>query len=79
MRHTIKLPRVAETVDSVVVVEWLVAAGDSVSAGQPIMRVETDKALVEVPAPVGGSVVELLVEPDLEIATGHPILVVESA
>ena len=79
MRHTIKLPRVAETVDTVVVVEWLVGPGDSVEAGQPIMRVETDKAMVEVPAAVGGAVVELLVEPDLEIATGHPILVLESA
>jgi pyruvate dehydrogenase E2 component (dihydrolipoamide acetyltransferase) len=79
MRHTIKLPRVAETVDSVVVMEWLVAPGDRVAAEQPIMRVETDKALVEVPAPIGGTVVELLVDPDAEISTGHPILIVEGA
>lgn len=45
--------------------------------GQILMTVETDKAIVEVPAPVGGMVAELLVEVDEEIPTGHPIVVLE--
>lgn len=77
MRATIKLPRVAETVDEVVVSEWLVDQGDVVAQGQALMRVETDKALVEVPSPVDGVVVEKLVHVDEEISTGHPILIVE--
>lgn len=79
MRMTVKMPRAADTVDEVVVSEWIVAVGSEVSAGDPLLRVETDKALVEVPAPVAGTLVEQLVDVDAEIATGVPIAVIESS
>jgi pyruvate/2-oxoglutarate dehydrogenase complex dihydrolipoamide acyltransferase (E2) component len=41
--------------------------------------VETDKALVEVSVPVGGVVLELLVDPDDEIRTGEPFIVLETS
>ena len=78
MKSTIKLPRVAETVDDVTVLEWLVEAGQSIEQRQILMRVETDKALVDVPSPVGGVVAELRISVDQEISTGHPILTVEN-
>lgn len=78
MKSTVKLPRVAETVDEVVISELVVEPGSSVVAGDILMRVETDKAVVEVPAPVGGRVVEILVSVDDEVATGTPIVVIES-
>jgi len=77
MKSTIKLPRVAETVDEVVVTEWAVSVGDLVEAGQVLLRVETDKAVVEVPSPISGTVVSLLAEVDEEIVTGHPIAILE--
>ena len=79
MRMTVKMPRAAETVDEFVVAEWLVEPGAVVSAGDPIMRVETDKAVVEVPAPATGTFLEKLVSVDDEISTGTPIAVIESA
>lgn len=79
MRMTVKMPRAADTVDEVVISEWLVEPGSAVAAGDPILRVETDKALVEVPAPVAGTLVEQLVAVDDEIGTGAPIAVIESA
>ncbi len=79
MRMTVKMPRAADTVDEVMVSEWVVAVGAAVAAGDPILRVETDKALVEVPSPVAGTLVEQLVAVDDEIATGTPIAVIESA
>lgn len=79
MRMTVKMPRAADTVDEVVVSEWIVSVGAVVGSGDPILRVETDKALVEVPAPVAGTVTELLVAVDDEIATGTPIAVIETA
>lgn len=79
MRMTVKMPRAADTVDEVVVSEWIAAVGAVVAAGDPILRVETDKALVEVPAPVAGTLAEQLVAVDDEIATGTPIAVIESA
>jgi pyruvate/2-oxoglutarate dehydrogenase complex dihydrolipoamide acyltransferase (E2) component len=77
MKSTVKLPRVAETVDEVIVSEWLVDVGDSVAAGQVLLRVETDKAVVDVPAPISGTVIALLAKVDEEISTGHPIAILE--
>ncbi len=79
MRSTAKMPRVAETTDEVVVSEWLVSVGDYVAANQAVVTVETDKALVEVTVPVGGLVLELLVDPDDDIRTGEPFIVVETS
>ncbi len=79
MRSTVKMPRVAETTDEVVVSEWLVGVGDFVAPNQVVARVETDKALVEVSVPVGGVVLELLVDPDDEIRTGEPFIVLETS
>ena len=79
MKSTVKLPRVAETVDEVVVSEIEVEVGAVVAAGDVLMRVETDKALVEVPSPISGIVGELLVAVDDEVLTGHPIIVIESS
>jgi 2-oxoglutarate dehydrogenase E2 component (dihydrolipoamide succinyltransferase) len=62
-----------ETVDEVVVLEWLVAVGDQVAAGDALLSVETDKVDVEVPAPFAGRVIELVVAPDDEIVTGTVI------
>lgn len=73
------MPRVADTVDEVVISEWLVAAGTAVATGDPLMRVETDKALVEVPSPVAGTLVEQLVAVDDDVVTGAPIAVIDSA
>ena len=78
MRFTVKMPRVAETVDEVVVVQWLVEPGEAVSEGGALMTVESDKAVVEVPAPVSGKLIEHLVSVDQEVATGTPIAVVEA-
>jgi pyruvate dehydrogenase E2 component (dihydrolipoamide acetyltransferase) len=78
MRMTVKMPRAADTVDEFVVSEWVIEPGTAVAAGDPIMRVETDKAVVEVPAPVAGTFVEQLVAVDDEITTGTPIAVIES-
>jgi pyruvate/2-oxoglutarate dehydrogenase complex dihydrolipoamide acyltransferase (E2) component len=78
MKLTIKMPRVADTVDEVYVAEWVVSEGAEIVEGAPLMRVETDKATVEVPAPVTGVLVEQLVAVDDEIVTGTPIAVMES-
>ena len=79
MRTTVNMPRAADTVDEVVVSEWVVEPGVVVSAGDPIMLVETDKAIVEIPTPVAGTFLEQLVRADDEISTGTPIAIIESA
>jgi glutaconyl-CoA/methylmalonyl-CoA decarboxylase subunit gamma len=78
MRTNVKLQRVADTVDEVVISEWAVEIGSTVAVGDVLVRVETDKALVEVPSPVAGTVLEYLVEIDDEVTTGTPIIAIET-
>ena len=78
MRHTLNMPKLGDSVSEVVILEWHVAPGDTVAVGDPLVSVETDKIDTDVPATVGGTVVELLVEPQDEVATGAPFIVVEA-
>jgi pyruvate dehydrogenase E2 component (dihydrolipoamide acetyltransferase) len=54
-----KLPDVGEGLSEGEIVRWHVAPGDSVKADQIIVDVQTDKAVVEIPAPVGGTITSL--------------------
>jgi 2-oxoisovalerate dehydrogenase E2 component (dihydrolipoyl transacylase) len=58
-RFEFKLPDVGEGIAEAELVEWLVAVGDAVKEDQPVAAVMTDKATVELEAPVGGIVMEL--------------------
>jgi 2-oxoglutarate dehydrogenase E2 component (dihydrolipoamide succinyltransferase) len=78
MKMSIKMPRVGDTVDEVYLNMWKVAVGDVISAGSIIMEVETDKATVEVPSPIAGTVMELLYKEGDEIKTGAAIFICES-
>ncbi len=77
MRHVVNLPKLGDTADDVVVLEWLVAEGDVVVEGDPLLSVETNKIDTEVPSPVSGRLVERLVSVDDEVATGAAIAVME--
>ncbi|MDL0128894.1 biotin/lipoyl-containing protein, partial [Halobacterium salinarum] len=59
MAREFTLPDVGEGVAEGELVRWLVDEGDTVTEDQPVAEVETDKAQVEVPAPVDGTVQEL--------------------
>jgi pyruvate/2-oxoglutarate dehydrogenase complex dihydrolipoamide acyltransferase (E2) component len=78
VRHTLKLPKLGDTADEVVVLEWLVRVGEHVGANEPLLRVETSKVDAEVPSPVEGTLVEQLVSPGDEVAVGAPLAVVET-
>jgi pyruvate dehydrogenase E2 component (dihydrolipoamide acetyltransferase) len=54
------LPKNSLTVTEAVIVEWLVEPGQRVDAGDALLSVETDKASVEIEAPVGGRVSSIL-------------------
>lgn len=54
MPTEIRLPVLADSIESAKVVSWLVQPGDKVSAGQPVAEVETDKATIEIEAPAAG-------------------------
>src|SRR5690625_5380872 len=60
MAIELKVPEVGESVTEVFIGSWLKQEGDSVSADEPVVELETDKATMEAPAPVSGKLVKLL-------------------
>ena len=57
MAREFRLPDIGEGLTEAEIVRWLIAEGDPVEADQPIVEVETDKAVVEIPSPYEGIVV----------------------
>ena len=57
-------------------VSWLKAEGDSVTKGEPLMEVETDKATVEVEAPASGILANVTAAPGDEVPVGQRIAVI---
>ncbi len=74
MVREFKLPDVGEGLAEAEIVRWLVEEGDTVSEDQPVAEVETDKAVVEVPAPVNGTVREILAEAGEMVPVGTVII-----
>ncbi|MFB6139357.1 MAG: dihydrolipoamide acetyltransferase family protein [Halosimplex sp.] len=79
MVREFKLPDVGEGVAEGELLEWHVAPGDRVTEDQVVAEVETDKAVVDVPAPVNGTVRELLAEPGDVIPVGEVIITFDVA
>ena len=57
MAREFRLPDIGEGLTEAEIVRWLVAVGEEVQSDQPIVEVETDKAVVEIPSPYAGVVV----------------------
>jgi pyruvate dehydrogenase E2 component (dihydrolipoamide acetyltransferase) len=74
MATQFKLPEVGENVETGQVVKVLVSVGDTVEAGQFVLELETDKAVIEVPSSVPGTVEDIHVEEGQEIEVGQLIL-----
>ena len=72
-----KMPDLGEGTVEAEIVAWHTKPGDSVKEDQIIVEVMTDKAAVEVPAPVSGTVVSTSGEPGDKIAVGSPLIVFE--
>jgi 2-oxoisovalerate dehydrogenase E2 component (dihydrolipoyl transacylase) len=78
-RHVFKMPDLGEGTVAAEVVEWKVKVGDAVKEDQIIAEVMTDKAAVEIPAPVSGTVVSLTGEPGDMVAVGSELIVFETS
>ncbi|MFJ2673052.1 dihydrolipoamide acetyltransferase family protein [Streptomyces sp. NPDC087525] len=71
-----KLPDLGEGLTEAEIVRWLVSVGDVVAVDQPVVEVETAKAMVEVPCPYGGVVTARYGEEGTELPVGAPLLTV---
>jgi 2-oxoisovalerate dehydrogenase E2 component (dihydrolipoyl transacylase) len=68
------LPDLGEGLDEAEIVAWHVAEGDHVVADQPLVSVETEKAVVEVPSPHAGRVARLLAKPHDRVKVGAALV-----
>ncbi|AEG92135.1 dihydrolipoamide acetyltransferase family protein [Ramlibacter tataouinensis] len=76
-QYTIKMPDIGEGIAEVELVEWRVRPGDAVAEDQVLADVMTDKATVEIPSPVAGTVLELGGQPGELMAVGAELIRLE--
>ncbi|WP_207001920.1 dihydrolipoamide acetyltransferase family protein [Trinickia mobilis] len=72
-----KLPDLGEGLQEAEIVEWHVKLGDDVRADQPLLSVETAKAIVEIPSPQSGRVAKLFGQPGDVVHLGAPLAAFE--
>ncbi len=72
-----KLPELGESIESADVVNILVAIGDGVAEGQPILEIETGKASMEIPSPTAGTISAIHVAEGDTIAVGQLVFTLE--
>ena len=75
----LKLPDVGEGIAEGEVVRWLVAEGAAVKEDDPLVEILTDKANVEIPSPVSGTVMKILAVPGQLVKVGELLALIEPA
>jgi len=76
MAFEFKFPDIGEGLTEGEIVRWLVKEGDEIKEGQPLVEVETDKALAEIPSPATGVVLKILAKEKEIIKVGQVIVII---
>jgi pyruvate dehydrogenase E2 component (dihydrolipoamide acetyltransferase) len=79
MAYVFSFPDVGEGIHEGRIVEWLVAEGATVAEDEALVKVETDKAVVELPSPRAGKVIRLHAAADAVIHVGDPLVTIGEA
>ncbi len=79
MAFEFKLPDIGEGIHEGEIVRWLVKEGDRVEEDQPLVEVMTDKATVELPSPVAGTVLEIKAKEGEVVKVGSVLVVIGEA
>ncbi|HCY75930.1 MAG TPA: branched-chain alpha-keto acid dehydrogenase subunit E2 [Ignavibacteriales bacterium] len=77
MAKEFKLPELGENIEAADVVNVLVKEGDVITKDQAVLEIETDKATIEVPSTVEGTITKLLVKSGDKIKVGTVVLIVD--
>ncbi len=75
MAYEFKFPDIGEGLTEGEIVRWLVKEGDEIKEGQPLVEVETDKALAEIPSPRTGVILKILAKEKEVVKVGQVIVV----
>jgi pyruvate/2-oxoglutarate dehydrogenase complex dihydrolipoamide acyltransferase (E2) component len=76
MAYSFKLPDLGEGLTEGEVARWLVTVGQEIAEDEPLVEIQTDKTVVEIPSPAAGKVARILVEPGEVVAVGTVLVVI---
>ncbi|MGH9360135.1 MAG: 2-oxo acid dehydrogenase subunit E2 [Terriglobia bacterium] len=77
MATEFRLPELGENIESGDLIKVLISTGDTVAQDQPVIELETDKATIEVPSPISGTVKEIFVKNGDKLKVGQLIFTVD--
>jgi len=79
MRVEVKVPQLSESVAEATLLSWNVKVGESVKQGQNLIDIETDKVMMELPAPGDGVLAEIVRDAGSAVKSGELIAVIDTA
>ena len=77
MTIEIKVPQLPESVTDATLVAWHKKPGESVSRDENLVDLETDKVVLEVPAPANGTLLEIKIEDGTTVTSGEVLAIIE--
>ncbi len=77
MPHEVRLPKLSPSMKEGIVVQWLVREGEPVQAGEPLVQVESDKAVVDIEAPAAGRLARVAQPVGSRVPVGQVLAVIE--
>ncbi|NCU95311.1 MAG: hypothetical protein EBV48_05470 [Betaproteobacteria bacterium] len=78
MRLEVKVPQLSESVAEATLLSWNVQPGTAVKQGQNLIDIETDKVMMELPAPGNGVLVEIVRDAGSAVKSGEVIAIIDT-
>ncbi|MBT8241818.1 MAG: E3 binding domain-containing protein, partial [Acidimicrobiia bacterium] len=79
MATTVSMPQLGETVTEGTILGWPKGVGESIAVDEPLVEISTDKVDTEIPSPVGGVILEILVPEGETVVVGTDLIVIGEA
>jgi pyruvate dehydrogenase E2 component (dihydrolipoamide acetyltransferase) len=79
MATTVSMPQLGETVTEGTILSWAKQPGDTIGTDEVLLEISTDKVDTEVPSPVAGTVLEILVPEGETVSVGTPLAIIGAA
>ncbi len=79
MATTVRMPQLGETVTEGTILRWAKQVGDTIATDEVLVEISTDKVDTEVPSPVSGTILEILVPEGATVEVGTPLVVIGEA
>jgi len=77
--ESVRVPEVGESVTEGTIATWFATPGSPINAGDPLFELATEKVNSEIPSPVSGTVVEILIPTGGTVHVGDPVVTIETA